>query len=119
MNKTTRVCFIISKLLAPGDWAYKLYNAYVAAVTIRLEGVSVIVINIYNPIDNKEVIIIEKSIKLALNKAEKEIILLRDFNAYYPAWGGRATATETQLKYLLRETKRRTLYLLTPQRKII
>ena len=71
--------------MALGDWAYKLYNAYIAAVTIRLEGVSVIIINIYNPIDNKKVIIIERSIKLALNKIKGEIILLKDFNAYYPA----------------------------------
>ena len=64
---------------------YKLYNVYVAAVTIRLESVSVIVINIYNPIGNKKVIIIEKSIKLALNKIKREIILLKDFSIYCPA----------------------------------
>ena len=57
---------------------------YVTAVTIRLEGVSVIIINIYNLIGNKKVIIIERFIKLALNKVEKEIILFRDFNAHYP-----------------------------------
>ena len=67
---------------------------YVAAVTIRLEGVSVTVINIYNPIDNKKVIIIGKFIELALNKIKKEIILLKNFNAHYCAWGGRAAATE-------------------------
>ena len=67
---------------------------YVAAVTIRLEGISVIVINIYNPIGNKKVIIIGKSIKLALDKIKKEIILLREFNTHYSAWGGRATAIE-------------------------
>ena len=71
--------------MAPGNWAYKLYDAYIAAVTIRLKGVSVTVINIYNPIGNKEVIIIGKSIKLTLNKVEKEIILLKNFNAHYPA----------------------------------
>ena len=60
--------FIISKLLAPGDWAYKLYNVYVTAVTIHLESVSVTVINIYNPIGNKKVIIIKIFMKLALDK---------------------------------------------------
>ena len=65
------MCFIISKLLAPGDWAYKLYDAYVTAVTICLEDVSVTVINMYNPIGNKKVIIIERSIELALNKIKK------------------------------------------------
>ena len=86
---------MISKLLAPGDWAYKLYDAYVAAVTIRLEGVSVIIINIYNFIGNKKVIIIERFIKLILNKIEKEIILLKNFNAHHSAWGSRAAATGT------------------------
>ena len=107
---------MISKLLAPGNWAYKLYNVYVAAVTIRLESVSVTVINVYNPIGNKEVIIIERFIESTLNKVEKKIILLRDFNAHHPTWGGRVTATETQSEYFLREIKQRTLYLLIPQR---
>ena len=75
---------MISKLLASGNWAYKPYNVYVAAVTIYLEGVSVIVINIYNLIGNKKVIIIKKFKELTLNKIKKEIILLRNFNAYHP-----------------------------------
>ena len=83
VNKTTRIYFIISKLLAPENWAYKPYDAYVAVVTIRLESVSVIVINIYNPIGNKKVIIIERSIKSALDKTKREIILHKDFNAHY------------------------------------
>ena len=110
---------MISKLLAPGNWAYKLYNAYVAAVIIRLEGVSVTVINIYNPIGNKKVIIIKKSMKSALNKVKKETILLKNFNAHHPALGGRAAAIKTQSEYLLRETERRTLYLLTLQEETI
>ena len=92
---------------------YKPYNAYVAAVTIRLEGVSVTVINIYNLIGNKKVIIIERSMELALDKTKKKIILLKDFNAHHSTWGGRAAATKTQSEYLLREIERRTLYLLT------
>ena len=80
--------------MAPRNWAYKLYDVYIAAVTIRLEGVSVMIINIYNPIGNKKVIIIERFMKLALNKIKREIILLKNFNAYYFVWGGRATAIE-------------------------
>ena len=86
---------------------------YVAVVTIRLEGISVTVINIYNPIGNKKVIITKRSIKLALNKVKKEIILLRDFNAHHPRWEGRAAVIETQSEYLLRKIKRRILYFLT------
>ena len=103
--------------MAPGNWAYKPYNAYIAAVTIRLEGVSIIIINIYNSIGNKKVIIIERFIESALNKIKKKI-LLKDFNAHHSAWGSRATAIKTQLKYLLRETEQRILHLLTPQGEI-
>ena len=116
INKITRVCFIISKLLAPGNWAYKPNNLYVAAVIICLESISVIIINIYNPIGNKKVITIGKSMKSALNKIKKEIILLKNFNTHYPTWGGRATVIKIQSEYLLRGTERRILYLLTPQR---
>ena len=52
-------------------------------MTIRLESVSVIVINIYNPIGNKKVITIGKFMKSALDKVKREIILLRDFNAHH------------------------------------
>ena len=68
---------------------------YIAAVTIRLEGISVTVINIYNPIGNKKVIIIERSIKLTLNKIKGKIILLKDFNIYHSIWGDRAAAVKT------------------------
>ena len=87
---------------------------YIAAVTIHLKSVSVTVINIYNLIGNKKVIIIERSMELALNKIKKEIILLKNFNAHHSVWGGRATAIKTQSEYLLKEMKQRTLYLLTP-----
>ena len=66
-----RIYFIINKLLALGDWVYKLYNVYEAVVTTRLEGINITVINIYNPIGNKKVIIIERFIELALNKIKK------------------------------------------------
>ena len=52
--------------------------------------------------------------ELALDKIKREIILLKNFNAHYSAWGSRAAATETQSEYLLRKMERRILYLLTP-----
>ena len=67
---------------------------YIAAVTIRLEGGSVIIINIYNLIGNKKVIIIKRTIKLALDTIKREIILFKNFNTHYPAWGGRAAVTK-------------------------
>ena len=89
------------------------------AVTIRLEGVSVTVINIYNLIDNKKVIIIGKSMKLASDKVKTKIILLKNFSAHYPIWGDRATIIKTQSEYLLKKMKRKTLYLLIPQGEVI
>ena len=85
------MCFIINKLLAPGNWAYKLDNVFVAVVTLRLEGGSVIVINMYNPIGNKKVIIIGRIMELALDEIKREIILLKNSNAHYFMWGSRAT----------------------------
>ena len=73
---------------------YRLYNIYVTAVTIRLEGISVTIINIYNLIANKKVIIIGRFMELALNKIKREIILLKNFNAHHFMWGGRAAAIE-------------------------
>ena len=83
-------------------------------MTIRLKGVSVIVINIYKLIDNKKIITIGRFIKSALDKIKKEIILFKDFNANYYALESRAVAIKTQSKYLLRKTERRILYLLIP-----
>ena len=57
--------------MAPGDWAYKPYDAYVAVVSIRLESSSIIIINIYNFIDSKKVIIIGRIMELALKKIKK------------------------------------------------
>ena len=44
-------------------------------ITLRLERINVIVINIYNPIDNQKIIIINKLIKIALNKIKNKVIL--------------------------------------------
>ena len=57
--------------------------------------------------------------ELTLDKIKKEIILFKNFNAYYPAWGSRATVIKTQLEYLLKKIERRILYLLTPQVEVI
>ena len=53
-------------------------------MTKCLEGGSVTVINIYNLIGNKKVITIERIMELALDKIEREIILLKNFNAHHP-----------------------------------
>ena len=56
------------------------------AITLRLERINVIIINIYNLIGNREIIIISKLIKIALNKVKNKVILLKDFSTHYPIW---------------------------------
>ena len=107
------VYFMVDGFFVPGDWTYKLHSANITAVTLRLERINVIVINIYNLIGNQEVIIISRLIKIILHKIEGKVILLKDFNAHHPVWGGRAAAYKPQLKYLLAVIKRRALHLLT------
>ena len=54
------------------------------AVTLRLERINVIIINIYNLIGNQEIIIISRLIKIALNKINNKVIILKDFSTHYP-----------------------------------
>ena len=54
-------------------------------------------------------------IETALGKAQGEVILLRDFNAHHPAWGGTGTACKQGAQHLLDEARRWELTMLTPQ----
>ena len=49
---------MISKTLALRDWAWKLYNTNMAAITLRLKGINILVINIYNPLGDRQVLVI-------------------------------------------------------------
>ena len=91
--------FIVSKFFVSGDWAYKLYGTDVTVVTLRLERINVTVINIYNPINNQEVIIISKLIEVAIDKVKNKVILLKDFNAHHPIWGERVSVYKSLLEY--------------------
>ena len=62
------------------------------AIRLCLKEISVIVINIYNLIGNRQVIVIKRPIKAALNNIKGKIILLRNLNAHYPAWEDRTAA---------------------------
>jgi len=52
---------------------------------------------------------------MAIEEAKGEIILLGDFNAHYPMWGGRYVVSEEQVEHLLAETDARGLVLATPK----
>ena len=51
----------------------------------------------------------------AIEASSGEIILLGDFNAHHPEWGGVHSAHEPQSEHLLLETQRRDLHLLKPK----
>jgi hypothetical protein len=50
-----------------------------------------------------------------LDALSGKVVLLGDFNAHHPAWGGRHVAGEPQAEHLLLEMARRGLRLLTPE----
>jgi len=52
---------------------------------------------------------------MAIEEAKGEIILLGDFNAHHPIWGGKHVASEEQAERLLAETDAKGLVLATPK----
>ena len=76
---------------------------------------NITVINIYNSINNQEIIIISKLIEVAIDKIKNKVILLKDFNAHHPIWGERVAVYKPLLKYLLAVTERRALHLIISQ----
>jgi hypothetical protein len=106
---------MISKDLPLSTWQFKAYTSCVAALQIRLATVTITLINIYNPISNSDSFEIWNDIGKALDEAEGEVMLLGDFNAHHPAWGGIQAATEPKAEHLRRAVAQRDLHLATPQ----
>jgi len=52
---------------------------------------------------------------MAIKEAKGEIILLGDFNAHHPMWGGKHIASEEQAEHLLAKTDAKGLVLATPK----
>ena len=84
-------------------------------ITLRLASGPITVINVYNPRGSGSRICTWDLIQQALSEADGEIILLGDFNAHHPAWGGVQAATEPQGNHLRNETTRQGLRLTTPR----
>ncbi len=114
-NPATRVCFMVSEELGTGQWRHQSYGPHVIKMELQTKETPLSVINVYNPQDNGPRIRTWTQIEKALNEADGEIILLGDFNAHHPAWGGEHVESEQQADHLLRETQRRGLHLVTPK----
>ena len=114
-NPTTRVCFMISKEVQLGCWSFQAHSPYVASLRLRTTDNTLTIINVYNPRSNGPRIQTWETVAEAITEAEGEIILLGDFNAHHPEWGGPQAAREPQSGHLLIETRRRGLHLLTPR----
>lgn len=110
-----KVCFMISRTMPLDTWQFKAYSHNVAAIRLRFTAITVTVINAYNPISNRQTITIWDDIQQAINDAEGEILLLGDFNAHHPAWGGTQAATEPKAEHLRRAVSQQDLHLLTPR----
>jgi endonuclease/exonuclease/phosphatase (EEP) superfamily protein YafD len=82
---------------------------------VRLEGLEITIINVYNPRGDGPQIRTWPEVKMAIEEAKGEIILLGDFNAHHPMWGGKHTASEEQAERLLAETDARGLVLAIPR----
>jgi Endonuclease-reverse transcriptase len=112
---TTKVCFMISKNIDLAHWKRRQYGPFTAALWVRLEGLEVTIINVYNPRGDGPQIRTWPEVKTAIEEAKGEIILLGDFNAHHPIWGGKHVASEEQAERLLAETDARGLVLATPR----
>lgn len=84
----TRVCFMISEELGTGQWRHKVYSPHVIMLEIQAANGTLGIINVYNPPDNGPRIRMWSQIERALKEAKGEVILLGDFNAHHPVWGG-------------------------------
>ena len=106
-----KVCFIVSKNI---DFTYqkcRQYGPFTAALWVRLKGLEITVINVYNLYRGGPQIRIQLEVKTAIKEAKGEIILLGDFNAYYPIQGRKHVASKEQAECLLAETNARGLML--------
>lgn len=109
----TGVCFMIRKGAGVSQWSRKQYGPDVAALRITQGGV-LTVINVYSRYTTGPRLIVWRQLIQALNEAEGEIILLGDFNAHHPTWGGRGARCDHAAESLRVETQRRGMSLLLP-----
>ena len=106
-----KVCFIINRDIKAVYWKRRQYSPFTAALWVRLEGLEIIIINIYNLYKDSPQIRIQPKVKIAIKEAKGEIILLGDFNTYYLIQDRKYTASKEQAERLLAETNTKGLIL--------
>lgn len=109
----SRVCFMVSSRISSHTWSFQPYSQNVAALHLH-HTKDMTIINVYNPRSNGPQIQTWQTIQQALREAKGEIMLLGDFNAHHPSWGGPQAACETQSEHLRTATMASGLSLLTP-----
>ena len=112
---TIKVCFIISKNIDFVHQKYRQYSPFTAALQVRLKGLKVIIINIYNPRGDSPQIRTQLEVKMAIKEAKREIILLGNFNAHHLIQGGKYVASKEQAERLLAKTNTKGLILVMPK----
>src|SRR5437016_4273900 len=103
---TTKVCFMVSNSLGIQHWTGKQFGPFTTTLRIQLEDRLIYLVNIYNPRSSSPRAQAWGAIEAALDEAEGEILLVGNFNAHHPTWGGPRAASETQAEHLLQETRR-------------
>jgi endonuclease/exonuclease/phosphatase family metal-dependent hydrolase len=100
------------------QWKRIQYSIYAAVLELQLDYGTLTVINVYNPRGLGLTITEWPRITQAIQEAKGHVVLLGDFNAHHPTWGGKGTACKQAANHLLVETERRGLKLVTPAREI-
>jgi hypothetical protein len=75
---------MISRELNVTYWTHKQYNPFVTSLRLRTALFLITIINIYSPMKSEAQIPIWRTLELALSEAEREILLLEDFNIHHP-----------------------------------
>jgi len=106
---------MVSKKIPAHTWSFQSLGQYVGILQLQMNDMKVAIINVYNSRGNGPQIQTWDTIQRALRVAKREILLLGDFNAHHPAWGGPQAACEPQSEHLNIATLREGLALLTPR----
>lgn len=111
----TKVCFMIRRDAGVTQWNRIQYGPNVAKLELRLRDRNISIINVYNPPGDRVRLSTWPAIQQALDQAQGQVILLGDFNAHHPKWGGVGTVCDQHAEHLLQATGTRGLQLLTEQ----
>jgi Endonuclease-reverse transcriptase len=109
----TRVCFMINRRAGEAQWRCRQYGPNVATLELDTAQGKMTIINVYNPRGGGPRLEEWPRIQNALLEAQGEVLLLGDFNAHHPRWGGIGIACEQGADHLLIEIEQRDLTLLT------